>query len=102
MARPGRPKRELVVMESERSILESYAARSRSAPNLARRARIVLGCAAGLDNKEVARKVRVSQQTVCKWRARFLQDRVDGLLDEPRPGAPRTVLDIHVEKVVTK
>ena len=76
------------------------ARRSRTAPQLARRARIVLGCAAGQNNKMVARRVRVSPATVGKWRTRFDRDRVDGLLDEPRLGTPRTVTDAQVEQVV--
>ena len=80
--------------------LESWAHRSRSAPQLARRARLVLACAVGRDNKTVAKRLRLSPATVGKWRARFVRDRVDGLLDEPRPGAPRTVTDAQVERVV--
>lgn len=102
MARPGRPKREVVLTEADAHVLEGYAQRPRSSPNLARRARIVLGCAAGLDNKVIAKKVRVSPQTVSFWRGRFVRDGVDGLLDEPRPGAPRKVMDERVEEVVTK
>ena len=73
---------------------------SRTAPQLARRARIVLACAAGNNNKTVARRMRLTPATVGKWRARFLRDRIDGLLDEPRPGAPRTITDEQVEQVV--
>lgn len=83
-------------------MLESMARRSRTAPQPARRARIVLACAEGLDNKTVARKLRVSPATVGKWRARFVRDRLDGLHDEPRPGAPRTVSDAKVEEVVAR
>ena len=74
--------------------------RSRNASQLARRARIVLGCAAGQNNKTVARRLRLSPATVGKWRTRFARDRVDGLLNEPRPGTPRTVTDAQVEQVV--
>ena len=66
--------------------LESLAQRSRTAPQLARRARILLACAAGNNNKTVARRMRLTPATVGKWRAGFLRDRLDGLLDEPRPG----------------
>lgn len=100
--RTGRPKASLVLTDAERSMLESMARRSRTAPQPARRARIVLACAEGLDNKTVARKLRVSPATVGKWRARFVRDRLDGLHDEPRPGAPRTVSDAKVEEVVAR
>ena len=61
---------------------------------------MVLACAAGHNNQTVARRLRLSPATVGKWRVRFARDRVDGLLDEPRPGAPRTVTDDQVEQVV--
>jgi transposase len=67
---------------------------------LAQRCRIVVGCAAGKSNKEVAADVGVWPQTVCKWRQRFLESRLDGLTDEPRPGAPRTIDDVRIEQVV--
>lgn len=69
-------------------------------PLLARRARVVLACAEGLDNQAVAKKVRCSKGMVGKWRSRFLRTRLEGLYDEPRPGAPRTVSDDQVEQVV--
>ena len=84
--RTGRPKVELMLTDDERKRLESLAHRSRTASMLARRARIVLACAEGRDNKTVARRLRLSPTTVCKWRARFVRDRLDGLYDEPRPG----------------
>ena len=98
--RTGRPKQALTLSEEERERLESLAHRARSRPLLARRARVVLACAEGLDHQSVARKVRVSVSMVGKWRARFLKARVEGLHDEPRPGAPRKVSDAQVEKVV--
>ena len=98
--RLGRPKVALILTEDERVRLTSLAHRSRTAAQLARRARIVLACAEGHHHTVVAKRVRVSPATVGKWRARFLRDRLDGLLDEPRPGAPRTVTDAHVERVV--
>ncbi len=82
----GRPKVALIVTDEERMRLESLAHRSRTAPHLARRARIILACAEGQDNKTVAKRLRVSQTTVCKWRGRFVRERVDGLYDELRPG----------------
>jgi FixJ family two-component response regulator len=88
--RTGRPKAVLTVSEAERQMLDSFAHRARTAPVLARRARIVLECATGADNKTVARKLRVREQAVCKWRGRFVRDRLEGLSDEPRPAAPRS------------
>lgn len=100
--RLGRPKVALILTTDERVRLESLAHRSRTAPHLARRARIVLACADGRDNKGVARRLRMSPTTVCKWRARFLRDRVDGLYDEPRPGAPRQIGDEQIEQVIVR
>ena len=97
--RTGRPKQALILTDEERDRLQSLAHRARSQSLLARRARVVLACAEGLDNKTVARKMRVSLGMVGKWRARFLQARLEGLYDEPRPGAPRKVSDAQVERV---
>ena len=98
--RTGRPKQPLTLTAEEDDRLQSLAHRARSQPLLARRARLVLACAEGLDNKTVARKVRVSLGMVGKWRSRFLKARLEGLYDEPRPGAPRKVSDAQVEQVV--
>jgi len=98
--RTGRPKQSLIVTEEERERLESLAHRARSQALLARRARVVLACAEGLDNKTVAKKLRCCLGMVGKWRSRFLKARLEGLYDEPRPGAPRKVSDDQVEKVV--
>jgi transposase len=98
--RTGRPKQALILSDEERDRLQSLAHRARSQPLLARRARVVLACAEGLDNKSVARKLRCSLGMVGKWRARFLKTRLDGIYDEPRPGAPRQVSDAQVEQVV--
>jgi len=98
--RTGRPKQALLLTEEERDRLESMAHRARSQPLLARRARVVLACGDGLDNQAVARKLRCSLGMVGKWRARFLKQRLEGLYDEPRPGAPRKVGDEQVERVV--
>ena len=78
------------------------ARRPKSAQAIAMRARIVLGCDEGLTNGEVAQKLQITGATVCKWRERFRIKRLEGLLDEPRPGAPRSITDAQVEKVVTK
>src|SRR6184192_2080081 len=98
--RTGRPKQPLILTEEEQDRLQSLAHQARSQPLLARRARLVLACAEGLDNKTVARKVRASLGMVGKWRSRFLKARLEGLYDEPRPGAPRKVSDARVEQVV--
>src|SRR3982751_3789289 len=95
--RTGRPKQPLTVTEEERDRLQSLAHRSRSQALLARRARVVLACAEGLDNKAVAKKLRCSLGMVGKWRTRL---RLEGLYDEPRPGAPRKVGDEKIEAVV--
>src|SRR5262245_45343693 len=100
--RLGRPKVSLILTDEERVRLTSMAHRSRTAPHLARRARIVLACADGHDNTVVARRVRVSVTTVGKWRARFLRDRLDGLFDEARPGAPRRISDEAIEAVIIR
>ena len=88
--------------DGERSQLESWARRRKTAQALALRSRIVLGCAAGENNTQLARSLGVSVPTVRKWRGRFSRDRLDGLLDEPRPGKPRTVSDERVEEIIVK
>ena len=91
---------ELTLTDEERETLQRWARRAKSSQALAQRCRIVLGCAAGKSNKEVAAEVGVWPQTVCKWRQRFVESRLDGLADEPRPGAPRTISDEHIEQLV--
>jgi transposase len=100
--RTGRPKKPLMLTQEERERLESLAHRARSQALLARRARVVLACAEGLENKMVARKLRCSLGMVGKWRARFLKGGLEALYDEPRPGTPRTVSDAQVEQVVIR
>lgn len=100
--RTGRPKTPLILTAQEQRELLSLAHRSRSAPALARRARIVLACAAEQDNKTVARKLHLTPATVGKWRTRFVEQRLAGLYDEPRPGAPRSIPDEAVEQVVVR
>src|SRR5437870_11781847 len=98
--RTGRPIPPLILTEDERDTLERWARRPTSARALAERARLVLECAAGKTNTVVARELRLTKQTIGKWRARFLGQRLDGLLDEPRPGAPRRITDDDVERVM--
>lgn len=101
MAGRGRPKAPLVPT-GRSATLERWARRPRSAQSLALRCRIVLACAAGLDNKVVVARLHVNQATVSKWRQRFLARRLDGLGDDPRPGAVRTITDDMVEAVIVK
>jgi transposase len=93
---------EITLSEGERSQLESWARRRKTAQALALRSRIVLACAAGENNTQAARHLGVSVPMVRKWRGRFACGRLDGLVDEPRPGKPRTVSDEHVEEVIVK
>ena len=102
MATIGRPKALLVVSDDEREVLERYVRRGRANRHLSFRARIVLRCAAGESNSDVARALRTTNQTVGKWRTRFIEQRLDGLHDEPRPGAERTITDDQVEQIVVK
>src|SRR6202158_1404315 len=100
--RTGRPKVALILTDEERQRLASLSHRSRSAPHVARRARIILACAEGTDSQGVARRLHVTPATVCKWRGRFVRQRLDGLYDEPRPGARRTITDEQVEQVIVR
>src|SRR5262249_54485421 len=102
MAITGRPKTTLVVTDSEREVLERWVRRGRANRSLAFRARIVLQCASGELNTAVARAMRTTDATVGKWRKRFIDKGLDGLHDEPRPGAARTISDEQVENVVVK
>jgi transposase len=90
------------VSEQERVQLESWARRRSSAQALAQRSRIVLLAAEGLNNTEIAERLGVHRPMVRKWRSRFAEYRLDGLIDEPRPGKPRTITDEQVEEVIVK
>ena len=100
MARTGRPKADLALTDREREQLLRWARRAKSAQSLSLRSKIILRCAEGMDNTSVAAQLGCSTATVGKWRRRFVADRLDGLTDEPRPGAPRSVSDDQVEQVV--
>jgi transposase len=100
--RTGRPKPKLILSEDERSTLEAWARRPKTAQSLALRSKIILACAdAEQTNTAISQRLHVTAQTVGKWRSRFLNKGLDGLLDEPRPGTPRKLSDVEVEKVLT-
>jgi transposase len=92
----------LVLSAEERQVLEGWARRRKTAQALALRSRIVLASADGAPVTAVAAELGISRTTAAKWRSRFLEDRLEGLTDEPRPGRPRTVTDEHVERVIAK
>jgi transposase len=98
----ARPKRDLVLTDDERETLERWSRRPTTAQALALRCRIVLACADGGNNIEVAARLGVHDDTVGRWRNRFIDRRLDGLHDEPRPGKPRTISDDDVERVIVK
>jgi len=100
--RTGRPKKPLEITKEDRAKLRMIALRPKSAQALAMRARIVLSCGQGMSNSEIAHKLHITGATVGKWRERFRQLGLDGLLDEPRVGAPRKITDRQIEEVVTR
>jgi transposase len=100
--RTGRPKKRLEIATEDREKLKTICLRPKSAQAMAMRARIVLSCEREMNNSEVARKLHITGATVGKWRERFRKFGLEGLLDEPRVGAPRKISDRQIEEVVTK
>lgn len=100
--RTGRPITPLMLTTPERDMLAQWARRRTTAQALALRARIILACGTGQSNTAVAHTLQVAQQTVCKWRQRFVRHRLEGLVDAPRSGAPRTVQDAEIERLITQ
>jgi transposase len=98
----GRPIAPLVLSGQERAYLERQVRRHRVARSLSERCRVILRCADGLPTKDVAAELGLHEHTVGKWRRRFLKDRCDGLLDEVRPGRPRTIDDDQVAAVIER
>ena len=96
----GRPLPELVLSVAENNQLVEWTRRHKTSQALALRSRIILACAQNVTNGEVAQRCRTTPQTVGKWRSRFVARRLDGLLDEPRPGTPRTLGDARVERLI--
>src|SRR3954470_1476177 len=100
MPRTGRPKAVLALTDDEREELVRWSRRAKSAQSLALRSKIVLACAQGLDNTQVAAQLGIVPATVSKWRRRCVAKRLAGLVDEPRPGGPRTIGDEQIEAVI--
>jgi transposase len=103
MARRGRPTVEIILSAEERKTLQRWARRHSSSQALALRSKIILACAAGdRTHAEIAADLGCNPVTVGKWRHRFAADRLDGLVDAPRPGAERTIGDDVIEAVVVE
>jgi len=102
MTHPGTRAAAVTLSDDERETLERWARRHTTGQALALRCRIVLSCADGGSNTEIGARLGVRRGTVAKWRTRFIDKRLDGLHDEPRPGAPRSVSDDDVERVIVK
>src|SRR4029453_9793477 len=98
----GRPIKPLALSGQEREYLERQVRRRRVARSLSERCRVILRCADGLASKDVAAELGFHEHTVGKWRRRFLKDRVEGLLDEVRPGRPRSIDDDQVAAVIER
>src|SRR5579862_1423509 len=98
--KPGRPTPELVLTEAEQKTLQAWTRQPKCPQALALRARVILLCAAGRSNTETAAELHITIQTVGKWRQRFVEKRLEGLLDEPRPGTPRKLSEADVDRVL--
>jgi transposase len=98
--RPGRPTPALLLTKAERDALQAWTRQPKCPQVLALRARVILLCANGRSNTETAAELRITLQTVGKWRQRFIDKRLDGLLDEPRSGTPRRLSEADVERVL--
>src|SRR3954467_3128362 len=98
----GRPTAPVVLSSGEREYRERQVRRRRVARSMSERCRIILRCADGVPSKAVAAELGVHEHTVGKWRRRFLKDRVEGLLDEARPGRPRTIDDDQIAAVIER
>jgi len=96
------PGKGFVLTAEQQEALERWLRRPKTGQGLAQRAQIVIECATGKSDIRVARKLRCNRLTVGRWRRRFVRDGLDGLLDEPRPGAPRKISDADVERVITR
>ncbi len=97
-----RPTPQVILSSQQDKELRSLVSRRTTAQGLATRARIVLACSEGLQNKQVAEVLGVNKSTVGKWRHRFIESGLDGLYDEPRPGTPRKITDEQVEAVIIR
>ncbi len=98
--RAGRPTPQLELREEEHRILSSWTRKSKCPQALALRARVVLLCAEGLSNTEVSGRLHLTLQTVGKWRQRFIEKRIEGLMDEPRTGTPKRLTEKDVDRVL--
>ena len=98
----GRPKAPLTLPDQDRQALLRWSKRAKTANALAQRARIVLRCADEVPNSAVARELGITDQTVGKWRSRYVALGLAGLLDEERSGAPRKISDEQVEEILIK
>jgi transposase-like protein len=98
----GRPKAPLILSSEERLYLERQVRRRRVVHSLSERCRAILSCADDLPSKTVARELGLHEHTLGKWRRRFLKDRLQGLLEEARPGKPRTIDDDQVAAVIDR
>ncbi|MCX2971954.1 helix-turn-helix domain-containing protein, partial [Streptomyces marinisediminis] len=88
--------------ERERRVLRGWLRKQTASQALVLRSRIVLACADGASNARVADDLGISRETVRKWRSRFVADRLEGLVDRPRSGAPRRITDEQVEAMVAR